>query len=67
MDSQRRRQDPGSSDSGLADVTLTENRGDHVGVSGEPDPPTNPSAPPSRSTAISLLTASFFHNSDSYF
>lgn len=58
-DSQRRRQEAGSSDSGMVDVTLTENREGHVGVSGEPDPPRNPSPPPSRSTAISLLMALF--------
>ncbi len=53
-DSQRRRQEAGSSDSGLVDVTLTENREGHVGVSGEPDTPTSPAPPPSLVTAISL-------------
>lgn len=48
-DSQRRRQKAGSGDSGLVDVTLTENREGHVGVSGEPDTQTNPAPPPSPS------------------
>lgn len=46
-DSQRRRQEAGSSDSSLVDVTLTENRGGHVGVSRQPDTPRNASPLPS--------------------
>lgn len=56
-DSQRRRQEASSSDSGLLHVTLTENREGHVGVSGEPDTQTSPVPPPSPSTTISLLMA----------
>lgn len=44
--SQRRRQEAGSSDSGPVDVTLTENRGGHVGVSREPDTPLSPAPLP---------------------
>lgn len=54
-DSQRRRQEASSGDSGLVDVTLTENREGHVGVSGEPDTQTIPAPPPAPSTAIPLL------------
>lgn len=53
-DSQRCRQEAGSSDSGLVDVTLTENREGHVGVSREPDTPTSPAPPPSPSATICL-------------
>lgn len=42
---------------GLADVTLTENRGDHVGVSRKPEPQ-KPVSPPTCSTSICLLMAS---------
>lgn len=57
-DSQRRHQEEaGSGDSGLVDVTLTENREGHVGVSGEPDTPTRSAPPPSPSTAITLVMA----------
>lgn len=57
-DSQRRCQETCSTDSGLVDVTLTENRGGHVGVSMEPDIP-NSSAPP----PPSLLSQSSFSSS----
>lgn len=57
-DSQRRRQEAGSSDSGPVDVILTENREGHVGVSGGPDALTRTAPPPSLSATISLSVAS---------
>lgn len=56
-DSQSRRREDGSSDSGVVYVTLTENREGHVDVSGEPDKPPPTPLPPSPGTRVSFLMA----------